>query len=557
MEKWQQAAELLSKGHYQRVGQILQVQQEAARRSGQLATAVFLAAAGQLCLTCLQFQAERELHQLGLNEALRREQELQQQIQAVLTLLSHQAPLETQADLEAAFNLPPTQSFLEGPEEPDSEIQQNLLQKIQRWLGFELASASGKDEAKAEPQYPQAEKEPASTAEMEKKFGSAANEQDMTPATSQLQEQDKSTLHLSQAETELLRAAIDNLTEPGQQAAESLPIIDPEALVLESQKARTALIEEEAEPEVSETSPEIELLQSVPGQKSPEPTVSQEFPLYSGLGNSQPHVVSRPGQSVQVSDDMPSLTVYCMGSFQLYQDEEPVDEWASGKGKSVFKYLVTHRQQPVAKEVLMDIFWPDSDPDAARNSLNVAIYGLRQALRKGRPHFHHVLFEDDRYLLNYDLHIWLDVDEFQHQLSAAQKLQQRGNMEAALRFYGACEALYRGEFLAEDRYEEWVIPYRRNLQDGYLRLLEQLSRYYLQQEAYANCITTCEKMLAVEPCREDAHRQLMRAYSRREQRYLALRQYHTCREALERELGVEPGQRTVELYEKIRRREPI
>jgi DNA-binding SARP family transcriptional activator len=295
----------------------------------------------------------------------------------------------------------------------------------------------------------------------------------------------------------------------------------------------------------------------LPGQKSPEPTAGYEFPLYSELNNFQPHVVSRPDQSAQASDDKPSLTVYCLGPFQLYQDEEPVEEWASGKGKSVFKYLVTHHHQPVAKEVLMDIFWPDSDPDAARNSLNVAIYGLRQALRKGRPRFHHVLFEDDRYLLNPDLHIWLDVEEFRQRLSTAQKLQQRGNMGAATRLYGACEALYRGEFLAEDRYEEWAIPYRRKLQDDYLGLLEQLSRYYLQQEAYATCIITCEKMLAVEPCREDAHRQLMRAYSRQGQRYLALRQYHACREVLDQELGVDPDRRTVELYEKSRRREPI
>ena len=295
----------------------------------------------------------------------------------------------------------------------------------------------------------------------------------------------------------------------------------------------------------------------VPAPAEPELTVIHNFAAHTGSNNSGPDLASRPDSPPMGSDDRPSLTVYCLGPFQLYQDDEPIEEWPSGKGKSVLKYLVMHRRQPVAKEVLMDLFWPDSDPDAARNSLNVAIYGLRQALRKGRPHFHHVLFEDDRYLLNRDLHIWLDVEEFRQRLSAAQKLQQRGNMEAAIRLYGACEALYRGEFLAEDRYEEWAIPNRRSLQDDYLGLLEQLSRYYLQQEAYATCITVCEKMLAVEPCREDAHRQLMRAYSRQAQRYLALRQYHACREALERELGVEPGRRTAELYDKIRCREPI
>jgi hypothetical protein len=88
----------------------------------------------------------------------------------------------------------------------------------------------------------------------------------------------------------------------------------------------------------------------------------------------------------------PSLVIYCLGLFRVYQDEQTVEDWPSSKGKAVFKYLVTHRERPVAKEVLMELFWPGVDPDAARNSLNVAIYGLRQALRQARPSFSHILF---------------------------------------------------------------------------------------------------------------------------------------------------------------------
>jgi len=217
----------------------------------------------------------------------------------------------------------------------------------------------------------------------------------------------------------------------------------------------------------------------------------------------------------------------------------------------------TGRERPVAKEVLMELFWPNVHPDAARNNLNVAIYGLRQALRQTRPSFSHVLFQDDCYQLNPDLQIWVDVDEFMERFRTAQNLERRGELIAAIREYRAAEALYQGECLEEDRYEDWLIPYRQSLQDAYLSLLERLSRYSLDQADYAACATVCRKMLAVDPCCEQAHRRLMRCYSRQGQHYLALRQYHLCVETLKEELDVAPAPITTQLYDRIRRRERI
>jgi DNA-binding SARP family transcriptional activator len=65
------------------------------------------------------------------------------------------------------------------------------------------------------------------------------------------------------------------------------------------------------------------------------------------------------------------------------------------------------------------------------------------------------------------------------------------------------------------------------------------------------CVAYCQKILAEDSCREDAHRRLMCCYSRQGQRHLALRQYHTCVEALERELEVPPMPATQELYQQI------
>ncbi|MGE5287361.1 MAG: AfsR/SARP family transcriptional regulator [Micromonosporaceae bacterium] len=66
----------------------------------------------------------------------------------------------------------------------------------------------------------------------------------------------------------------------------------------------------------------------------------------------------------------------------------------------------------------------------------------------------------------------------------------------------------------------------------------------------------CRRIIESDPCREDAHRLLMRCYSRQGQAHLALLQYRACVHALADELGVEPEPTTAELHERIRRHEP-
>jgi DNA-binding SARP family transcriptional activator len=58
-------------------------------------------------------------------------------------------------------------------------------------------------------------------------------------------------------------------------------------------------------------------------------------------------------------------------------------------------------------------------------------------------------------------------------------------------------------------------------------------------------------------CREEAHRRLMRCYTRQGQPHLALRQYQACADALDQDLGVDPDPATVSLAEQIRRHQPV
>ena len=59
-------------------------------------------------------------------------------------------------------------------------------------------------------------------------------------------------------------------------------------------------------------------------------------------------------------------------------------------------------------------------------------------------------------------------------------------------------------------------------------------------------------MIEKDPCREDAHRRLMRCYSRQSQPHLALIQYRACVRALSDELGVSVEPATARLHDQIR-----
>jgi DNA-binding SARP family transcriptional activator len=251
------------------------------------------------------------------------------------------------------------------------------------------------------------------------------------------------------------------------------------------------------------------------------------------------------------------LEIYTLGSFQVYCNDVQVENWTSRKGTYILKYLLFHRDHPIHKEVLMEQFWPDSDVEAQRNNLNVAIHGLRQVLRAKDNEFSYVLFQNDCYVLNPEVDIWLDTDAFSKRYQAAQKLAKQGKQEAAITEYAAAEMLYEGDFLPEDTYENWIDVYRQRLEMEYLDILEQLSCYYLETGDYVACAGMCQKIIAIEMCSEEAHARLMRCYRRQGQIHLALRQYDRCVKILDAELDVKPSEEINELYKRIRAGESV
>jgi len=273
--------------------------------------------------------------------------------------------------------------------------------------------------------------------------------------------------------------------------------------------------------------------------------------------NERAHEILRAASSHPLRHAGGALRVQCLGHFAVRAGARTLGPWPNRRAKSLFRYLVLHRDAPVRKEVLMEAFWPGASAPAARNSLNVAIHALRRFLREQHADVSHVVFRDGSYLLDPDLPLWVDVEEWQRLATSACALDDEGGGDDAVRALQAAAALHGGELFEDDPYEEWMLQRRRELHDLYVAVLWRLLDHHLDAGDVELGADAARAILAVEPTAEEAHRALMCCYARQGRPHLALRQLEDCAHVLRDTLDTAPDVTTERLGERIRRHEPV
>ena len=93
---------------------------------------------------------------------------------------------------------------------------------------------------------------------------------------------------------------------------------------------------------------------------------------------------------------------------------------------------------------------------------------------------------------------------------------------------------------------------RERLRARYLTLLAHLADYHYGAGNHEVCLDYAWRLLACDPCREDAHRLIMRCYVRQGERAEALRHYRLCVDILRAEFKAAPEAATTTLFEQIR-----
>ena len=123
--------------------------------------------------------------------------------------------------------------------------------------------------------------------------------------------------------------------------------------------------------------------------------------------------------------------------------------------------------------------------------------------------------------------------------------------------WGKAAELLGGEFLEglslnlDTEFENWLLFERERWRRFSQTVLSQVVEGHIRRGNYADALIFTQRQLQLAPWNENAHVQAMRLLAWTDQRDAALRQFETCKLALNKELDIEPGEETIALHQQI------
>ena len=231
--------------------------------------------------------------------------------------------------------------------------------------------------------------------------------------------------------------------------------------------------------------------------------------------------------------------------------ERPTSRWTASRSASTherpWRSSRTSRsvRGPQSRDALVDLLWPDADPDRGRAALRRTLSTLRSAL-------------GGRWVEVSRAAVALEVEPDAVDLHRFRRLaRQAGDGAGAIQPLSVAVELHRGDLLAgfglrdSVRFDDWQRDAAAELRAELERALDRLAAALEAAARPADAVPHARRRLALDPLHEPAHRSLIRLYAASGHRAEALTQYRECVRVLDRELGVRPLPETTELYNAV------
>ncbi|CAN3127958.1 AfsR/SARP family transcriptional regulator [Mycobacterium sp. smrl_JER01] len=242
--------------------------------------------------------------------------------------------------------------------------------------------------------------------------------------------------------------------------------------------------------------------------------------------------------------------IQLLGPFQVLALGQPVSLRPGGKAEKLLACLALQPRVGVSRDWLLEHIWPNSATTLAGPCLNTLMHSLKDHLTDALAGQPPILHMHGRYALNLTGGVGVDLLDFQSAVSAGDRLLAAGSTAAAIESYEQAVSLYRGELSAGSDISDLLE--RERLRSICLTALARLADAHFDLGNHTQAMNVVARILAIDPCREDAHRMAMRLNVRLGARSQALRQYELCRMILQQELDAVPEPATTRLAELIR-----
>ncbi|RYX83828.1 hypothetical protein EON83_12845 [bacterium] len=222
------------------------------------------------------------------------------------------------------------------------------------------------------------------------------------------------------------------------------------------------------------------------------------------------------------------------GGLRAMRENEIVDRFRTQKTATLLAYFAL-KPGPQPREVLIDLLWPEAEPEAARNSLSASLSSLRRQLEPESSPGGVLLSTRASAGLHPESFV-SDVAEFDAALKAAERASTDTDRCAAL---ARAVRIYSGPLLP-GFYDDWLSSEARRREEEFSEALSDLLDLLDEEQNWEGMIGYARHGLSLLPTREECHLALMRAQQMLGKPEAALRQFDELRTALSRE-GGEPS----------------
>lgn len=224
---------------------------------------------------------------------------------------------------------------------------------------------------------------------------------------------------------------------------------------------------------------------------------------------------------------------------------------------SLFSILASSRGQVFSKDKLIEVLFPNYDASKAETNLRSRISKLRRILepdlKKAGESNLILTVGVGNYSLSESNECWVDIEQFDDHLTEAQASRKSDDWSSEYYHLIQANSLYRGPFLRDYSYEDWVIPFQERFEDQQIDCLRRLVNVCIDLGKYNEALSYCDELFSLDRPSELLYVNKMRCHYYLQEKDRALETYSQCQQYLKAKFQAIPTKDTTQLYEDIKK----
>ena len=235
-----------------------------------------------------------------------------------------------------------------------------------------------------------------------------------------------------------------------------------------------------------------------------------------------------PEPTIATPDKWPyPVKIYTLGRFTILKDEMPIrfEGKAQRAPLNLLKALIAFGGRDVSEQRLASALWPESDGDAALQSLATSLFRLRKLIGNDT-----VKRQEGRLSLDPQI-CWVDCWTFERLLS---------EMESDI--FDMCSSvyeIYHKPFLDSEDDAPWAVPMRERLHAKFVQVFSMCGTELQRLNRHDEAIRYYQRALEIDDLVEAFYRGLMVSYAAIGQKAESIRLYERALKVFRAKLGVD------------------